>query len=593
VSNTDDVIALVQSNNHSSRLFSVGIGDSVSHYLVEGIARAGKGTAQFVTGFADMSLKVMKQLKEAIQPALVNVKVDWGVGSGLAGSEIYQAPYEVPPIFDSQHLLIYSVFGKNPLPSRIKITADSSNGPLAFDLPVDRAKKTSGKLIHTLASREMIRDLEEGRSWMTKKGYDAKSSQVKAEIVKLGLRYQLASLYTSYLAVERRSGEEYIPLVTKTIPPPPPSPSLPSPSSPPPPLPSPAPVPAAPPLISPEALQQLTLKFQNLQDECQVMKHQISRREEEDSRRSSRFLDEQERLRMQENAIYQQRERLEIERRKLEERNMQREEEMKAMVDKMTSMENKMKMTEEMDSRRVEMSQMDYATSSSSSSRSNMMMQREMESARKLEMEKQALLDHVRQMESALEETKRELHASLASISARESEFEMRLRKSSQMLAQKDEQLHQLSRELEKREQMNRREIGGLEERLMIENKKLREVARKREETESQLQALLQNQNIYLRHLDEWKGKGQLWSQREAELREHILMVRRSKEEIMKELLETQKILQSREKDLENIQSEVHRFRDAIARWMSYCNSYFVVCGVTFFILSIALKQAC
>ena len=44
ISNTEQVISLVQKNNQQSRVFALGLGDSVSHNLVEGLARAGKGS---------------------------------------------------------------------------------------------------------------------------------------------------------------------------------------------------------------------------------------------------------------------------------------------------------------------------------------------------------------------------------------------------------------------------------------------------------------------------------------------------------------------------------------------------------------------
>ena len=188
------------------------------HFFVSpaGIARAGKGTAQFVSA-TDIGAKVMKQLKEAIQPALQDVRVDWGgiqkgksvvsppapapapaaptgqiVGS-LMGyldppaqkpkappepkAEVFQAPYVVPPVFDSQHFLIYGMFSENKPPSSVKISARSPDGPLEVELPVDGEKITTGKLLHTLAARAMIRDLEEGTSWMSERGFSNKSSQ--------------------------------------------------------------------------------------------------------------------------------------------------------------------------------------------------------------------------------------------------------------------------------------------------------------------------------------------------------------------------------------------------------------------------------
>ena len=163
VSNTNEVIALVEKHHNHTRVFTLGIGNSVSHHLVEGMARAGRGTAQFVSNGEEIQKKVMKQLKEAIQPALRKVRVDWG--GHLAGKanepasapaapsgaivksllgytspaasappkprvEIHQAPYEVPPVFDNHHFLVYAVFGENKPPTHVKIIAESPDGPL-------------------------------------------------------------------------------------------------------------------------------------------------------------------------------------------------------------------------------------------------------------------------------------------------------------------------------------------------------------------------------------------------------------------------------------------------------------------------------
>jgi len=71
VSNTEQVIGLVKAHAHSGRLFSLGIGESSSHHLVEGLAEAGGGTASFVTYQEKIDTKVLHQLKNAIQPSLM------------------------------------------------------------------------------------------------------------------------------------------------------------------------------------------------------------------------------------------------------------------------------------------------------------------------------------------------------------------------------------------------------------------------------------------------------------------------------------------------------------------------------------------
>jgi len=156
ISNTEQVIQLVQQNNTKARVFSLGIGDNVSHNLVEGIARAGKGTSFFVMGNERMEKKVMKQLKDATQPALNNVKVDWGVTStppvteqvgskvlsllsytsptaSVKPTTVTQAPFQVPPIFSDNNFRLYCIFDSPKLPEKVVIEAMSPDGLLRVE----------------------------------------------------------------------------------------------------------------------------------------------------------------------------------------------------------------------------------------------------------------------------------------------------------------------------------------------------------------------------------------------------------------------------------------------------------------------------
>lgn len=92
VSNTDQVISTVWANSDSTRLFAFGIGASVSRHLVNGIARAGGGAAEYVNPSAagedaagggdrqSMHAKVMAQLRRALQPGWSGFA---GMGGGL------------------------------------------------------------------------------------------------------------------------------------------------------------------------------------------------------------------------------------------------------------------------------------------------------------------------------------------------------------------------------------------------------------------------------------------------------------------------------------------------------------------------------
>jgi hypothetical protein len=67
VSNTRSCIDLVAGEvkkSPTTRVYTVGIGTSVSRELVSGLASSGRGTAEFVRDSADrMQAKVLSQLK--------------------------------------------------------------------------------------------------------------------------------------------------------------------------------------------------------------------------------------------------------------------------------------------------------------------------------------------------------------------------------------------------------------------------------------------------------------------------------------------------------------------------------------------------
>jgi len=104
VSNTDEVIAHVGAMG--ARTFALGLGCSASRGLVQGVARAGRGSAEFVLGGDRLHTKVIRQLQNAMQPAITDVSIDWGVsGHG----DIMVAPKAFPPIFNGEKFTVFAI----------------------------------------------------------------------------------------------------------------------------------------------------------------------------------------------------------------------------------------------------------------------------------------------------------------------------------------------------------------------------------------------------------------------------------------------------------------------------------------------------
>ena len=251
-SNTSSIISLVKKNKDISRVFTLGIGHSVSRYLVKGVARAGGGTAVFAQPNEDLRVKVMEQLKNALQPAFSNVHIHWNekmktqpverileetylielVKSRLKRSEDTdrkssynlegQVPTLISPIFDGTRFLAYQIYEQgSSIPKTITLNADSPNGPMRLEININESNilhKTG--FVLKLAARKKIQELEEYLSDFY--GYyrerDLKK-EVREAIVRLGIEYNLASQFTSFVGVDqlKEDGKKQIPLLTRMI----------------------------------------------------------------------------------------------------------------------------------------------------------------------------------------------------------------------------------------------------------------------------------------------------------------------------------------------------------------------------------------
>ncbi|KAF0496472.1 von willebrand domain-containing protein [Gigaspora margarita] len=150
VYNIDRIINLIKSCEEKKkddlRFFSIGIGDSVSHHLVESVSRVGKGYAQFITNTERMDKKLLEMLKNALKPPIKDYNIVWTdqnqtsdddlpmeidpfikpvisffsdyITSPLTDQNIFtnikiqQAPFLIPPIYSGVRFIVYCILEK-------------------------------------------------------------------------------------------------------------------------------------------------------------------------------------------------------------------------------------------------------------------------------------------------------------------------------------------------------------------------------------------------------------------------------------------------------------------------------------------------
>ncbi len=197
VGNDMQIIEYVGKHRGQARMFPIGIGNSVNRFLIEGMAREGKGMPDYVLLNEDGAEHAAKFYRRIASPLLLDVNIEWG---GLPVEEVY--PRYIPDVFSAGPVIVkgrytHAADGFVTISGLLRGRPWSRRMPVTLP-PVDR----EGSAIATLWAREKIEDLQR-QDWVGAQTGNPKLA-IKDAIVRLALEYRLISQYTSFVAVEQK-----------------------------------------------------------------------------------------------------------------------------------------------------------------------------------------------------------------------------------------------------------------------------------------------------------------------------------------------------------------------------------------------------
>lgn len=189
------VFESVADNLGNANVFAFGIGSSVNRYLIEGLARAGRGEPFVVTDPAEAGAVAGRFCDYVGAPVLTDIKVDY---QGIDAYDI--EPPAIPDLFASRPLIVFGKWRGESRDQQSSITLSGRSGETPYQQTfqlgeVEPALANEG--LRYLWARERIARLSDYASG----GADP---ELRAEIVRLGLTYNLLTAHTSFVAIDEQ-----------------------------------------------------------------------------------------------------------------------------------------------------------------------------------------------------------------------------------------------------------------------------------------------------------------------------------------------------------------------------------------------------
>jgi Ca-activated chloride channel family protein len=185
-----EVFQLVRKHLNSTNVFAFGIGSSVNRHLMDGIARAGQSEPFIITKPGEAAKEAERFRKMIEAPVLTQVKAKF------EGLDVYDIePANLPDVLSERPVIVFGKW-KGEAKGNIVIEGMSANGAYRNVVEVNERVAQDTAALRYLWARSRITQLSDQEAL---EGGDAQ----REAILSLGLKYNLLTQYTSFIAVDQ------------------------------------------------------------------------------------------------------------------------------------------------------------------------------------------------------------------------------------------------------------------------------------------------------------------------------------------------------------------------------------------------------
>jgi len=191
----ENVLEAARKRSSGVRFYTFGIGTNVSDVLLKELARQSGGATELIHPGERIDDKVVAQFARATASRV------HGLSMKLQGVELGElAPAELPALVDGEPWVLFGRYAQAG-EGTLELRGTLDEAPFFLAIPLRLPARSEQPTVGKLWARERVRDLEravlQGR----------RAEAMRERIVSLAVEHGIASSYTSFVVVEKRSGD--------------------------------------------------------------------------------------------------------------------------------------------------------------------------------------------------------------------------------------------------------------------------------------------------------------------------------------------------------------------------------------------------
>jgi Ca-activated chloride channel family protein len=197
VGNDMELVSAIQ-KHPEARVFSFGIGTAVNRFLLDKMAEAGRGEAEYVLNGEEAPAAADRFYERVHTPVLTDISIDW---HGLPMMEVF--PQKPLDLFTAKPLVLTGRYSQ-PAQGTITLRGKRAGKPFEREIKVNLpANSDANQALAQLWARKKIDDVMSSDWLGIQQGNP--NGKVKDTVTQLGLDYRLMTQFTSFVAVEEQT----------------------------------------------------------------------------------------------------------------------------------------------------------------------------------------------------------------------------------------------------------------------------------------------------------------------------------------------------------------------------------------------------